>query len=61
MLILKGCPRCRGDLKVDRDHDGPYLLCLQCGYIKDLKEDNSPIRVRVRTEGRAREKEPVAP
>ena len=60
MLILKGCPRCKGDLKVDRDHDGTYLSCLQCGYIKDMEEDNPPIRVRVRSQVKSRTKEPVA-
>ena len=37
MLKLKGCPRCRGDIIVDRDHHGWYEQCLQCGYQHDLK------------------------
>jgi hypothetical protein len=28
MFVLKGCPRCRGDLA--RDHDDE-LTCIQCG------------------------------
>ena len=41
MIWLKGCPRCRmGDLMANRDMDGWYILCLQCGYLKDV--DDSP-------------------
>lgn len=36
MLMLKSCPRCHGDLNVDRDMYGPYVECIQCGYVKDL-------------------------
>ena len=32
MLMLKACPRCRGDLGVVRDIGESYLSCLQCGY-----------------------------
>ena len=32
MWRLKGCPKCRGDLYVDKDHDGWFEECLQCGY-----------------------------
>ena len=46
MFFLKACPRCRGDIYVDRDNYGPFLHCMQCGYIKDL-EGSPKIRVRV--------------
>ena len=36
MLKLKGCPRCGGDLRADRDLYGSYEQCIQCGYMKDL-------------------------
>jgi hypothetical protein len=29
----QGCRRCGGDLFLDRDEDGSYLYCLQCGAI----------------------------
>lgn len=33
-LILKGCPRCGGDLMPDRwDLDGQDLCCVQCGHV----------------------------
>ena len=35
MVILKACPRCRGDLNSDRDIYGEYLECVQCGYMQD--------------------------
>ncbi|MDP3878938.1 MAG: hypothetical protein Q8Q07_01355 [Dehalococcoidales bacterium] len=37
MWKLKNCPRCQGDLFVDRDIDGWYAQCLQCSYRRDLK------------------------
>jgi hypothetical protein len=34
MMIYKSCPKCRGDITVERDLYGgqPDLVCLQCGY-----------------------------
>ncbi|MBI4202200.1 MAG: hypothetical protein HY532_03680 [Chloroflexi bacterium] len=31
-LWLKQCPKCQGDLFLDRDMYGPFVSCLQCGY-----------------------------
>ena len=36
MLRLKSCPRCKGDIVVERDHYGWYEQCFYCGYIRDL-------------------------
>lgn len=36
MWRLKGCPKCGGDVFVDRDISGWYEQCLQCGYLHDL-------------------------
>ena len=37
MLSLKTCPRCTmGDVVLESDYYGQHLLCLQCGYVKDL-------------------------
>jgi ssDNA-binding Zn-finger/Zn-ribbon topoisomerase 1 len=30
------CPKCGGNLYMDRDYNGWYEQCLQCAYIKDL-------------------------
>ena len=35
-LILKGCPKCGGDLTFSRDIHGEYVICLQCGLLKDV-------------------------
>ena len=37
MIWFKACPRCRvGDLVLDQDLYGWNILCLQCGYMKDV-------------------------
>jgi Zn ribbon nucleic-acid-binding protein len=41
MLYYKACPRCRGDLQYREDQFGPFVQCIQCGYIKDA----SPVAV----------------
>jgi Zn-finger nucleic acid-binding protein len=35
-IFFKSCPRCRGDLFLDRDKFGSYIQCLQCGFLRDL-------------------------
>lgn len=30
------CPKCNGNLYLDRDFNGWYEQCLQCGYMRDL-------------------------
>ena len=36
MLYTKACPRCSGDIKLDRDNYGVYAKCLQCGFNRDF-------------------------
>ena len=36
MIKLKACPKCHGDLNLERDQYGRYLSCLQCGYLMEL-------------------------
>jgi DNA-directed RNA polymerase subunit M/transcription elongation factor TFIIS len=31
------CPKCGGNLYIDRDHNGWYEQCLQCAYMRDLR------------------------
>ena len=31
-FIKKHCPRCGGNVYLDRDYDGWYERCLQCSY-----------------------------
>jgi hypothetical protein len=37
MVLLKRCPKCSGDLFLERDIYGSNLRCLQCG--KTLNRD----------------------
>ncbi len=49
MLYLKTCPRCSGDMYLDRDLYGPFKECLQCGYIMDIA---AATRMAMRSAGR---------
>ena len=58
---LKKCPRCHGDLFLDRDTDGWYEQCLQCGYrramrtlteTKPVPDEESPTPAEARTRRR---------
>ena len=31
------CPRCGGNIIIDRDYHGWYEECLQCSFMRDLK------------------------
>jgi ribosomal protein S27AE len=35
---LKSCPRCGGDLFIQREVDGWYEECLLCGYQRDVSD-----------------------
>jgi ribosomal protein S27AE len=37
MWRFKSCPKCGGDVFIDRDMNGWYEQCLQCGYIHDME------------------------
>ncbi len=51
---FKKCPRCSGDLFLDREPDGWYEQCLQCGYL-----NAKPASVRVGRYSEKREREVV--
>jgi ribosomal protein S27AE len=38
MWKLKACPRCGGDVFIDRAIDTWYEQCLQCGYQVELRD-----------------------
>jgi hypothetical protein len=51
-LILKGCPRCGGDLMPDRwDLDGEDMCCVQCGHsvagalVREVRSTYRPVAV----------------
>ena len=37
MFYFKSCPRCQGDMYLERDPYGAYRKCLQCGHIVELE------------------------
>lgn len=39
-MLTKKCQKCGGDLFVETDLYGTYLKCLQCGYTRDLTQEN---------------------
>ncbi|UCC16233.1 MAG: hypothetical protein JSU58_07615 [Dehalococcoidales bacterium] len=41
--ILKGCPRCSGDMNLIQDEEGYYEDCLQCGYNHYFNENKVDI------------------
>jgi hypothetical protein len=34
---LNSCPKCKGQLLLEKDNYGVYQQCLQCGYLHDLQ------------------------
>ena len=36
MLFFKACPKCHGDMFLDRDLHGVYHHCYQCGLMLDV-------------------------
>ncbi len=36
MWIYKSCPKCHGDIFIEKEVDTSYVKCLQCGYEKEL-------------------------
>ncbi len=49
---MKSCPKCNGDVFLEKDSSGWYERCLQCGYNRDLKY---VVDVKKRTSGRKKE------
>ncbi len=47
MFKFRACPKCHGDLIVDKDQFGWYEECIQCGYNRDMRsvvpEEQIPI------------------
>ncbi len=37
IIRFKSCPRCKGDVVVDKDQNGWYEQCLQCGHLCELE------------------------
>ena len=54
MLMLKACPKCKGDLQLVGDIYGSYASCLNCGFLLDVPEDEKvEVALRQRAQKRA--------
>ena len=42
MLMLKACPRCRGDLVLEAALGEPELVCLQCAHRVSARNASGP-------------------
>jgi ssDNA-binding Zn-finger/Zn-ribbon topoisomerase 1 len=38
-FVRAECPKCRGNVYLEKDHFGWYQQCLQCGFIQNLGKD----------------------
>jgi hypothetical protein len=36
-MVIRHCPRCQGDLFVERLSGASDLVCLQCGFRREIK------------------------
>jgi len=39
VVRVKSCPKCKGDVIVDRDEFGRLEECIQCGYLRYLDNE----------------------
>ncbi len=58
MYWKKGCPRCHGDMFLDRDSYGYYRHCVQCGNLVDVSTAEARMLLTGETEPEA-EREPA--
>ena len=52
-LYFKACPKCGGDVIVDRDPYGRFFKCMQCGLLRDVAPEpvvRGPAKVEVTPE-----------
>jgi len=50
MMWLKACPRCKGDLFMERNVGDSYMVCLQCGHVlNSMQEEILRAAMRERT------------
>lgn len=47
MVFLKGCTKCGGDVILDSDMYGKYIKCLQCGFLKDVVNNDKQIAAEI--------------
>ncbi len=52
MWKFRRCPRCNGDVFLDRDEYNWYEHCIQCGHARDLKSIDEFRKLSVESEER---------
>ena len=51
MILFKMCPRCKtGTILIDRDYYSWNMLCLQCGYMRDVEGPQEAVALLERME-----------
>ena len=60
MVWMKTCPRCRGDLALDYDLDGPYIGCIQCGAVLSKRDEQALVRLPLGLSRKRPQSQPVA-
>jgi hypothetical protein len=59
-IRFRGCCRCGGDLFLDRDEDGEFFYCLQCGAISTVRgPDKDQLKVAAAPAGQSSADSPV--
>ena len=41
MVMFKACPRCMGDMHINKDMYGEYRECLMCGFMADIAKQSA--------------------
>jgi len=55
MIHLKSCPKCHGDMYLDKDAYGSFRQCLQCGFMKDLVDPSQILAQALKPKGKVRQ------
>ena len=45
MIFFKACPKCQGDLYLDRDVYGVFVKCVQCAMVRDTNDRKEALSV----------------
>lgn len=60
MIVQNKCPHCGGDIEPDEDTEVFYVVCIRCGWRKDIKPRFSYLdKANANGESRAKAKEAI--
>ena len=46
MFFLKSCPKCHGDMFLDKDSYGSFIECIQCGTLRNIQVKEPSLKPR---------------